>query len=128
MKIANKKGVDGKLDDAWSLLVKLKVGRRCEYCGTTTKKIESHHIFGRSNKSTRWDVNNGVSLCFGHHVGYSTFSAHKTPLDFFRWLYKYKGNDFVDRIEFKSKGLGKFTTFEKEIMLKELQEEIKKYN
>ncbi len=28
-----RKGIDRRLDDAWSLLVKLKAGMKCEYCG-----------------------------------------------------------------------------------------------
>ena len=38
------KGLDGKLDDAWSLLVKLEAGNKCEVCGITTT-LNSHHIF-----------------------------------------------------------------------------------
>ena len=39
MKIKRKKGIDGKLDTAWSKLVKLRAGNRCEYCKTTTKQL-----------------------------------------------------------------------------------------
>lgn len=126
MKIKAKNGIEKKLDDAWSKLVKLRAGNKCEYCGTKTKQLHSHHLFTRSRRSTRWDVQNGICLCAGHHV-LGNFSAHKSPLEFTEWLYTYKGKDFIDKIRLKSNGLGKFTLFEKEILLKELQKEINKY-
>ena len=125
MKIKKKKGIDGKLDVAWSLLVKLKVGRKCEYCGTTTKQIHSHHIFTRSKKSTRWSVENGVSLCASHHVLSSIFSAHKTPVEFTLWLYDYKGENFMNKLRLKANAISKLHNFEKEILLEILQKEIK---
>ena len=127
MKIKHRKGIDKKLDDAWSLLVKLRVGRKCEYCGTTTKQIHSHHIYSRSKKSTRWDVLNGISLCAGHHVLSSTFSAHKTPLEFVKWLENYKGTDYIDRLTIKANITSKLFTFEKSLLLDELLKEIKSY-
>lgn len=125
MKIKQRKGIDKKLDDAWSLLVKLRVGRKCEYCGTTTKQIHSHHIYSRSKKSTRWDILNGISLCAGHHVLSSKFSAHKTPLEFVMWLTKYKGEDFMTLLMIKANATSKLFQFEKELLLEELKKEIK---
>ena len=68
-----KKGIDGKLDIAWSLLVKLRAGMKCEYCGKTSY-LNSHHIYSRSKASTRWLPENGISLCVGHHTFSSKFS------------------------------------------------------
>jgi hypothetical protein len=120
------KGVDGKLDIAWSKLVKLKAGMKCEYCGKTTP-LNSHHIFSRSNKSTRWHPINGVCLCVGHHTFSSTFSAHKTPLEFVDWLTRYKGSEFIDRLRIKAHSFSKLHPFEKQVLLDELNKEIKEY-
>lgn len=124
MKISKKKGIEGKLDQAWSKLVKLRAGMECEYCGTKVKQLHSHHLFTRSRKATRWDVKNGICLCASHHV-LGNFSAHKSPLEFSQWLYKYKGEDYIDRIMFKSNGISKLHPFEKQILLDELNKEIK---
>lgn len=124
MKIKKKKGVDGKLDIAWSKLVKLRAGMECEYCGTKLKQLHSHHLFTRSRKATRWDVLNGISLCASHHV-LGNFSAHKSPLEFTEWLYKYKGEDYIDRIRMKSNQVSKLMDFEKSLLLEELNKEIK---
>ena len=120
------KGIDGKLDDAWSLLVKLRAGNKCEYCGKTTH-LNSHHIYSRSKRSTRWYVPNGISLCVGHHVFSSGFSAHKTPLSFIDWLKEYRGEDFLFNLRLRANGISKLCKFEKEMILTELQTEIKTY-
>jgi len=117
------KGIDGKLDTAWSELVKLRAGNKCEYCGKKSP-LNSHHIFSRSKKSTRWLPENGICLCVGHHTFSSTFSAHKTVLEFVDWLTRYKGQDFIDRLRIKANSISKLHAFEKEILLKELQKEI----
>ena len=121
-----RKGIDKRLDDAWSLLVKLKAGMKCEYCGKTTY-LNSHHLYSRSKKSTRWYVQNGICLCVSHHVFSSKFSAHKTPLEFSDWLIRYKGQQYIDRLHLRANSISKLHVFEKELMLKELLKEIKHY-
>jgi len=123
--LKSKKGIDKKLDDAWSLLVKLKGGMKCEYCGST-KALNSHHIYSRLKKSVRWKTINGICLCVGHHIGVG-FSAHKTPIEFTDWLNDYKGVPYMTELRFAANMTSKYHTFEKELILKELQDEIKKY-
>ena len=116
--------IDKRLDDIWSQLVKAKAGNKCEVCGKT-KSLNSHHIFSRANKATRWDVNNGICLCVGHHIG-SKFSAHKTPLPFSDWLQKERGENWYNLLLAKSRIIYKWHKFEKELLLKELQKELNK--
>lgn len=118
------KGIDKKLDDAWSELIKLGAGMRCEYCGKETT-LNSHHIFSRSKMSTRWDVINGICLCVAHHTFSSKFSAHKTPVEFTIWLTEKKGQSFIDRLRIKANSISKLHKFEKEILLEELRKQIK---
>ena len=118
------KGIDGKLDDAWSELVKLRAGCQCEYCGKTSP-LNSHHIFSRSNRSVRWDVQNGICLCVAHHTFSSSFSAHKTPTEFTIWLIEKKGKTFVDLLRLKANSISKLHKFEKEFLLNDLRNQIK---
>jgi len=117
------KGIDKKLDTAWSLLVKLRAGMKCEYCGKT-ETLNSHHIYTRRNRSTRWNVKNGICLCVSHHTFNSTFSAHQAPLEFIEWLKTYRNSEEIDNLKLKANSTMKFMKFEKEKMLEELQNEI----
>lgn len=120
------KGIDGKLDDAWSKLVKLEAEMKCEYCGKTTT-LNSHHIFSRSNRSVRWDETNGVCLCVAHHTFSSSFSAHKTPTEFTYWLEDKKGREFVDDLAVRANTTKKWFKHEKEELLEKLLEKISQY-
>lgn len=113
------KGIDGKLDDAWSLKVKELADFKCEYCGKATM-LNSHHVYSRSNKAVRWDTENGVCLCVGHHTFSSGFSAHKTPLEFIEWLKGHRGEERVDALRVKANTARHWLKFEKEELLKEL--------
>ena len=122
------KGVDGKLDTAWSLLVKLEAGMICEIENCQHKPtLNSHHIFTRNNKSTRWDTANGVCLCIGHHTFSSKFSAHQTPTEFTYWLHEKYGDLFMEELSQKAHGTKKWTEYEKQELLLELNEKIKYY-
>ena len=119
------KGIENRLDLAWSKLVKLRARNKCEYCHKPTG-LNSHHIYSRSKKSTRWDVENGISLCASHHTLSSTFSAHKTSIEFVEWLTDYKGQDFIDRLRLKANTTQKLNAAEKKELLQELNKEIKR--
>jgi len=118
------KGVDGKLDDAWSKLVKLIHGMSCEKCGKESY-LNSHHIYSRSKRSVRWDTLNGACLCAGCHTLSSLFSAHKTPLEFTFWIIERRGDDWFEELTLVANTPQKFMKFEKEEMLVVLLERIK---
>lgn len=120
-----KSSIDKRLDRAWSKLVKLIANNRCEVCGNT-KALNSHHLFSRAKKSLRWNVKNGVCLCVNHHIGV-TFSAHKTPITFNDWVISNKGTDLVNELKYLSNLSFHYSEFEKELLLKELNNEINKY-
>ena len=114
------KGIDKKLDDAWSEAVKVRDNYTCQYCGKQTT-LNSHHIFSRSNKSTRWDIGNGITLCVSHHTFNSKFSAHKTPTEFTYWLEERMGRYWVENLSFRAKQTAKYYKADKEQMLEDLK-------
>ena len=118
-----RKGVNGKLDDAWSYLVKILADKKCAKCGKTTH-LNSHHIYSRSKFSTRWDLMNGICLCSGCHVLSSTFSAHKTPFEFKDWFEKEYGVDHVNELMQRANTHRHWTKHEKERLLEELKQKI----
>ena len=73
----NKKKLHKECMELWAELVKAKAGYKCEWWNC--RKIEylnAHHLFSKSHFSTRYDLDNGMSLCSGHH-SLNTNSAHK---------------------------------------------------
>lgn len=118
-------GIDKQLDDAWSLLVKIKADNMCEYCYKQTP-LNSHHVYSRSKKSTRWSLSNGVCLCVGHHTFSSTFSAHKTPTEFTEWVLKKRGEKWFNSLRLDAHKTVKWSAFEKSILLEDLKNQIKK--
>lgn len=122
LKKSPSQSINKRLDDIWSQLVKLRAGNKCEVCGST-QHLNSHHIYSRAKMSVRWNVENGICLCVGHHVG-TSFSAHKTPLDFINWLIGYKSNDYLRKLEITSNMSSKWSLSEKKLLSSELNKEL----
>lgn len=120
-----KKNIDKDLDGAWSLLVKLVAGNKCEYCGKESP-LNSHHVYSRAKRSTRWFIDNGVCLCVGHHTFSSTFSAHLTPTEFTEWIIEKRGKEWYDNLRLMAHKTMKIDQYEKEQILEFLLTEIKK--
>ena len=53
----------------------------CERCGST-ENLQHHHIVGRRNLTLRYDIINGLCLCYRCHF----FQAHGGALEFIDWL------------------------------------------
>ena len=113
------KGLKRKLDKLWSLKVKERDDFKCRKCGRRDN-LNSHHIFSRRYNSTRYLLDNGITLCPGHHTFSGVFSAHETPRKFFSWLEGVYGKEWLDKLEKKSGELKSWT-------IKELLEIIKQY-
>ena len=83
----NKTKAKNKLDKLFSLSV-----RAIGYCQAEDKyppvkcggSLQCAHIENRSNITLRWDKNNVLCLCFGHH-----FWFHRHPLQFVEFLLEY---------------------------------------
>jgi hypothetical protein len=116
--VKRKKNAQNKLlDDLWSKAVKILGNNKCVHCGASDG-LNSHHIIGRRNFATRWEVKNGVVLCSKCHVFSSKFSAHQTPLSFTRFIIHLKGQEWYDQLEAQCNEIKP----DKEKLLKELKE------
>ena len=71
--------------DIWSQLVKWRADYKCEYCGSKNR-IHAHHVIRRGKYQLRWDLENGVCLCYMHHIADKDFSAHKDGARFTTWI------------------------------------------
>jgi hypothetical protein len=83
-----------KADTEWGRAVKERDGYSCRRCytwfpeGPPRRGLHAHHIFTRSRRRTRHDVENGVSLCYGDHRW-----AHANPIEFLAWMRDELGED-----------------------------------
>ena len=70
---APKQKIEKELDDLWSKVITQKGvcelkgidGRECKL------RLTGAHIISRNYKITRWDYENGICLCWGHHYYYT---------------------------------------------------------
>ena len=92
-----------ELDNMWKEKVRTRDNWTCQVC---KKKLEpknchSHHILPKRMKGARWDVDNGIALCFNHHkVG--NFSPHMNAIWFTFWLKTNKPKQFnyiIDKLK-----------------------------
>lgn len=86
-----KKGELRELDEIWKKKVKTRDNFMCQVCmkGVFGKNCQAHHIIPKQVRGMRWDVNNGITLCYQHHkVG--IFSPHQNAIWFFCWLKTYR--------------------------------------
>jgi len=91
-KLTPRKSLSNKLDKLFSEIVRSK--GRCEKCGKTTT-LQCAHIYSRKNKWLRWDTENALCLCAGHHF----FWGHQEPAEFIRWCMTIKNFDYLDKLK-----------------------------
>lgn len=125
MRKKSKKTLENKLDKLWAEAVKLRAGYKCEYCGNTSN-LNAHHIFTRSRKATRFELNNGICLCVLHHTFSSKFSAHKCPIEFTHFLEKKHGREWLNTLQKMSNEVYKPSIEELEETIKYLQDYVQK--
>ena len=67
------------LDRKWSNAILKRDSYTCRICGA--EGTNPHHIFSRKHKNTRWDIQNGITLCYKHHR-----FAHEHPIAFWETI------------------------------------------
>lgn len=64
---ASRKKLVAELDKLWAQAVARLWGGLCAMCGRAG--TQSHHFFGKKScPSVRWDIDNGLLLCFTCHI------------------------------------------------------------
>jgi len=59
----------GTLDQLWGRAVLAKAHGICVICGRPNSMNPHHFILKTRGKRYRWDIENGLCLCFMHHTG-----------------------------------------------------------
>jgi len=82
-----------------------KYGSECAYCRKRSP-LNVHHIFSRSKKSVRWDMDNLIVLCAGcHTLGNNSF--HKNPIESIEWLKEKRGITWYQKLRLKANQISK---------------------
>ena len=122
-KRTNRQKLESKLDILWSKLVKQNAGYKCEYCGDDVSTLNSHHVIGRGNKNLKWDLNNGVCVCYRHHK-YNEFSFHTSKTFMNDWIRSVRGDDWWDDLQEKKRSSDKMSLIRMEEIYFELKEKL----
>ena len=102
------------LDDLISKQVRERDGYHCRKCGRTP--CYHHHLMTKKRLSTRWDLANGVPLCFHDHRW-----AHAAPEEFRQWVIGWFGKEQYEALYIKSQFRTSFKTCDLEWLLKEMR-------
>lgn len=94
------KGAKKKADKAWSAAIRRKNNGCCEICNRGAN--QPHHYIGKRNYTMRFDLRNGVLLCYTHHVG-GRHSAHGDGEWFRAWFKESRPEDLEYIIKNKEK-------------------------
>ena len=103
-KKTSRKTLRNKCDKLWGQAVRLRDKGVCqyEYCGKPANN--PHHIFTKGGHPvTRHDLDNGITLCAGHHLG----TAHGKPQLFEKFVQKRMGQKKYDLLMVRAYGSGK---------------------
>jgi hypothetical protein len=89
----NVKRAKKQLDTLWSRAIRDRDGY-CQKCGALGVG-QAAHIFSRRNLTTRWDKENGVTLCYACHIHW----AHRRPVEFALWVMEKLGREKFKALE-----------------------------
>lgn len=69
----------------WAKRVKDRDSNKCVICGSE-RRPNAHHLIPKELKETRYNIDNGITLCPKHHRFSRRISAHQNPIAFVMWL------------------------------------------
>ena len=115
---ASRKTLVKKLDKAVSEYIRGRDGW-CVVCGSDYQ-LGNSHIFTRKNYSTRWDVSDAGNChagCWKCNFYHSSVEQWK----YFNWYIDKFGQDNFDELYRRHKTVIKFTTYDLEVLLQEIE-------
>ena len=78
-----KKKINKLLDKEWGKNVLARDNYICQVC--KKKGNQPHHIIPKMFRILRWEIDNGITLCYSCHIA-NRYSAHKNAIWFSNWL------------------------------------------
>lgn len=114
-----------ELDILWSRKIRTRdkwICQRCGKGGKISKGIHGAHIFSRNNYSTRWDLDNGITLCMPCHY----FWFHRSPMEATIWIQEIWAEEKLgirkfNQLKKKARGLSHYSLKDLEGIRKDLE-------
>lgn len=95
------KTLKNKADKMWSLRIRER-DKKSVLSGKE-EGLQACHIFSRHNSSTRWHLDNGITLTKGEHY----FWAHKEIVEFVEFVKKHLGIERYEALRIRARQLVK---------------------
>lgn len=115
MRKPTKKTLTNKLDRECSRVVRAR--GFCARCNMIDyEKFQCAHIYSRSYRSVRWDLDNLLCLCSGCHL-----ETHRKPLEFADFVKTYLGDVLYISLKLRATSIKKWTIYEMEELLEFLK-------
>lgn len=112
----------GEIDKIVSLKVRERDGYRCRKCGrergfrSDQIRVFHHHIFTKSRLSTRWLLENGVTLCYFCHRW-----AHAAGEEFREWVLSWMPKAQYEVLYIRSQMRGGLKECDLEFLLRDMR-------
>lgn len=110
-----KSSLTRRLDKVVSEIVRKR--GKCERCGSVDGTLQCCHIFSRTYRNLRWDLDNLLCMCASCH-----FFCHKNPIAFVRFVEQKLGKEKVEQLAEIRNTYIKYTIPDLELKLKVLKE------
>lgn len=118
MKKKSKRSLIKQMDKIWSQIIRNR--ERCARC-SRPDTLQAAHIFSRRNMSVRWDLDNGMPLCYACHM----FWAHKEPVYFSDFAKDYLGDLKFQNLKTRAGQVKKWSVIELEDMIETYKQALK---
>jgi len=106
-----------RLDKLYSEIIRKRgICARCRK-GAERVTLQTAHIISRRNLAVRWDLNNGIPLCYSCHF----FWAHKEPIWFNDFAKEYLGEYKFEQLKMRAKKIKKWTIQDLQTLLTQLE-------
>jgi len=111
-----------QLEELWKLICMKRDSYKCQYCGSD-KDLQVHHIISRKNMNTKFDVDNGITLCKKCHSRISLNSTSYT--EFMIWFIKKYGIERLEGLQEKARQIKRWKVGELEDEIERLTKILK---
>lgn len=110
-----------ELEELWKFACMARDNFTCQYCGSK-EDLQVHHIVSRKHMNTKFDLENGITLCKKCHAKISLNNNER--MLFMLWYFKKYGIEKYEKLQEKARVVRRWTVSELEKAIEELRKYI----